>query len=348
MELPALPTWTSVASFESSVGFKDNLVLSAENEERSSFVRGGMEFLLMRVPTGPLELSLFGQADGTRFFTGETVKDERKVWLHTEAAYRAGPAWKFTLPVTAYYDAGVFDQSATDAERIVAELKVRGLMVGPAVRWAFLPTWWVEAQMTGERKRYDDGANDGDVGGEDVRLGWSPGKRLELRLKGARRWRAFESRSLFNAAGRELIGTELKVDERELELRAEVGWDRAGRWRTTTRAGVLHYRDNGSGYFNYRDLRASQELEWKNGDWLVRLEAAINRIEFGVQTVGLGLAPPARVKDEYLAALRVERRWSARTTVFGDYRWERSRCNDAIASYRVNECLLGVRWSWER
>jgi len=346
--LPALPTWTAVAAVETAVGFKDNLVLSADNEERSSFARGGVEFLIMRVPTGPLELSLFGQADGTRFLTGEAIKDERKLWLHAEAAYRLGSRWKVTLPATGYYDAGVFDQSATDAERIVAELQVKGLMVSPAVRWDFKPGWWLEAQASGERKRYDDGANDGEVCGQDLRLGWSPAKRLELRLKGVRRWRSFESRALFNAAGRELVGTELKVDEREVELRADVGWDRAGHWRTTTRVGLLHYRDNGSGYFNYRDLRATQDVEWKRGDWLVRLETAVNRIEFGVQTVGLGLAPPARVKDEYEAALRVERQWSARVAVFGDYRWERSRCNDAIASYRVNECLLGVRWSWER
>ena len=343
-----MPTWSAVASVETAVGFKDNLVLSAENEERSSFARGGVEFLVMRVPTGALDLSLFGLATGTRYLTGETIEADHKIWLHAESAYRIGSGWKVTLPVTGYSDAGVFDQSATDAERIVAELKVKGLMVGPSLRWDVLPAWWIEAQATGERKRYEDGANDGEVGGQDLRVGWAPGKRLELRVKGVRRWRSFESRARYNAAGRELFGTELKIEERELELRATIGWDRAGRWRTTTRAGVLHYRDNGSGYFNYRDLRFAHDVEWKGGAWTVRLEAAVNRIEFGVQTVGLGLAPPARVKDEYDAALRVERQYSPRVAVFGDYRWERSRCNDAIASYRVNECLLGVRWSWER
>jgi hypothetical protein len=337
-----------LASIESSIGYKDNLVLSADHAEESGFARGRVEVLVMRTPTGPLEMSFFGQAEGTRFFSGETIEDERKVWLHAETAYRVGSRWKITLPATGYYDAGVFDESATDAERIVAELKVKGAMLNPTVRWDFLPTWWLEAQAGGERKRFDDGSNDGDVGGQEFRLGWRRDGRLDLRLKGARRWRSYESRSQFNAAGRELFGTELKIDERDLELRADIGWDRAGHWRTSSRVGLLHYRDNGSGYFNHRDLRTAHELEWKKGAWLVRWEAAAKRIEFGVQTVGLGLAPPARVKDEYEASMRVERQWTPRLAVFGDYRWERSRCNDAIASYRVNECLLGVRWSWER
>jgi hypothetical protein len=28
--------------------------------------------------------------------------------------------------------------------------------------------------------------------------------------------------------------------------------------------------------------------------------------------------------------------------------WERNRSNEVIASYYLNEGLLGIRWSWEK
>jgi hypothetical protein len=34
--------------------------------------------------------------------------------------------------------------------------------------------------------------------------------------------------------------------------------------------------------------------------------------------------------------------------VFAAYKWERWRSNDRIASYVMNEGLLGLRWSWEK
>jgi len=127
-----------------------------------------------------------------------------------------------------------------------------------------------------------------------------------------------------------------------------VTWDAAARWKTTTQAGTLRYRDNGSGYFNYHQRKLEQTLEWTTDQWLVRLEGSARRLEFGVQTVGLGIYPPARIKEEFIAQLRVERKISSRWTAFAEYDWERSRCNDLIAAYRVNQGLLGAKWSWEK
>ena len=149
-------------------------------------------------------------------------------------------------------------------------------------------------------------------------------------------------------AGRELVGTELKISEREGEARFDITWDAAAQWETSTRVSVLHYRDNGSGYFNYREERIAQEFEWDAEPWLVRGGGSASRIDFGVQTVGLGISPPARLRDEYTAELQINRTLSARWTIFCGYKWERSRSNDPVASYRVNEGLLGLRWSWEK
>ena len=335
-------------SAESAVGYKDNLLLSASGAEGSTLVRGAADFLLLHVPRGAADFSCFGQLERTQFLSDRTVDGETSVWVQTDAGYRWGDRFKVGLPVTGYFYDQVFDVSDTDVERLVAELRVKGLMIGPTFRWLPTAAWWLEAQALGERKRYDDGANDSKVGEGRVQLGWQPGERWRTSLTWLERWRNFDRRAQYSAAGRELTGTELKISEHEGELRTEFTWDRAARWKSTLRAGVVGYRDNGSGYFSYGDRKVAFETEWRNERWRVRLDASANRIEFDVQTVGFGIDPPARIKEEYAASLRAERKLGPRWTLLAEYGWERSRSNDRFASYRVNEGLLGARWSWEK
>lgn len=346
--LPVVSQWTASSTAETSVGFKDNLLLSASAEERSAFLRVSASFLLLRATTGRLDCSLFTQVDATRYFSGEAVKHDARAWLQTEVGYRWGERFKVALPVTAYHSDQVFDVSDTEAERLVAALKVTGASAGPLARWNFRPDAWVEAQATGERKSYADGSNSGDVGEGALRLGWKPRARLELRLGAVRRWRGFDRRATYSAAGRELAGTRLRIAEQDWEGRADLGWDTAGRWRSVARAGHLSYRDNASGYFNFHQARVAHELEWRSGAWLCRLVTEAKRVEFDVQTVGFGLAPPPRIKDEFLGELRVERSLGRRWTLLAGATWERTRSNDTVASYVVNEGLLGLRWSWEK
>ena len=335
-------------SAESAVGYKDNLLLSATGAEGSALVRGAVDFLLLHVPQGQADFSFFGQAERTEFLADRTVDGETSLWLQTEGGYRWGERLKVALPITGYLYDQVFDVSDTDVERLVAELKVKGLMVGPTLRWMPAPAWWLEIQGVGERKRYDDRANDSKVGEGRAEVGWKPTARWRASLTWQQRWRNFDRRAQYSAAGRELPGTALKVAEHEGELRTEFTWDRAGRWKTTARLGWIAYRDNGSGYFSYADRKAAVETEWRTERWRVRLDGNVNRIEFDVQTVGFGIDPPARIKEEYAATLRAERKLDPRWTLLAEYGWERSRSNDRFASYRVNEGLLGARWSWEK
>lgn len=344
----ALPKWSVFASVESAFGFKDNLLLSSSAEERSAFARGAVETVVMRVPTGALDYWFFAEAEGTHYLTGRTVENEAKIWIHNELGWRAGKDWKFNLPITGYYNNHVLDQSDTEVERLAAEIKVAGAMAGPVVRWAFRPDWWIETQATAQRERYAGGANDGRVTHAILRLGWKLGDRAEIRLSGNRRWRNFDARAQYSAAGRELFDTKLKINEEEGEVRLNLKWGRQRRWQSATSAGIRHYRDNGSGYFDYREQKVDQEVEWSSGDWLVRLNGAARRVDFAVQTVGIGIAPPPRVRDEFELDVRIERKLNSRWTILGGYTWERSRSNEWIASYVVNEGLLGVRWSWEK
>jgi hypothetical protein len=345
--LLAAQPWSALASVETSYGYNDNLLLSAAGEERSAFARTSIEFLLLHLSHNQFDFSTFTQLDGTYFFAGKAVDHEASAWLQMEPGYRFGSKWNVTLPITGYYSDEVFDISDTEVERLVAEIKVTGVMVGPTVRWTFLPSWWVEAQAVGERKYYEEKTNDGDVGDGTIRLGWTH-DRVEVRLTGTRRWRDFRSRSQYNPVGREQLGTHLKIAERTGEFRFDITWDTEKRWETITRASLLHYEDNGSGFFSFREQKIAQDLEWTNEPWRVLLGGTAARVDYDVQTVGFGTEPAARLRDEFTAELRVERALSKSWKLVASYRWERSRSNDPIASYVVNEGLLGLRWSWDK
>lgn len=342
------PIWSTSVSVDTALGYKDNLLLSAADGEESGLVRGSIEILLLRMGRGRFEYSFYTQAMRTRYVSGDVVDHDATAWVLSEAAYRLSETLKVSLPVTGYYYDQVFDSSETELRRDVAELKVSGIIIGPMLRWMYHPDAWVETQIGGERKRYRDEFNDSSIGDFALRLGWKRGDRFKIRVAGMERQRRFDERAQYSRAGRELIGTELKVREREGELRFDWTIDRAGQWTTSTRFGLLRYADNGSGYFGHERRQVAHELEWENDRWLFRLGGTAGRIDFEVQTVGVGVDLPARLADDYSAELRLERRLNSRWTVFSAYNWERRRSNDPIASYRMNEGLLGVRWSWER
>ena len=340
--------WSTSASLQTGFGYKDNILLSHTGAEGSSFALGGVEALLWHHPQARIDYFAFINAEETRYFSSQVVDHEAQAFAQAEWRYRVGDVFKFSLDGQGYYLDQIFDVSDTDVQRVVAELKVTGVTAGPTLRWAPVSWLWIEAQGTGKREVYHDGLNNSRIGEEVIRLGWRPCPRCEVSAGGTERWRDFVSRPQYSSEGRALDGTLLKIAEREGELRFDVTWDAAARWKTTTRAGTLHYYDNGSGYFNYHQRKLEQTLEWTTDQWLVRLEGSARRLEFEVQTVGLGVFPPARIKEEFIAQLRVERKISARWTAFAEYDWERSRCNDLIAAYRVRQEFLGAKWSWEK
>ena len=132
--LAALPKWSTSVAVKAAYGYKDNLLLSFADEERSAFARGGVEVLLLRVPQGPFEYSFYADVEATHYFSATTYDHDAKVWLRTEPGYRVGETLKISLPVTGYYYDQVYDVSDTDLERQIAALKVHGGMIAPTVR----------------------------------------------------------------------------------------------------------------------------------------------------------------------------------------------------------------------
>ncbi|MBS0633145.1 MAG: hypothetical protein JSS11_14640 [Verrucomicrobia bacterium] len=340
--------WSGSVTLHGGAGYKDNLLLSRYAPEGSAFARAGVEAFLWRLPEGRTEAYAFLNAEDTRYRGGLEVDHETEAVAQAEWRYRIGEKLRFSLMGQGYWLDEVFDVSDTDILRTVALLQVTGVAAGPALRWDFAPQGWLETKGTAKRETFRDGSNNNHLYEGEVRLGWRPADRLEASLGEIWRERSFDHRQQYSAGGRPRPGTRLHIGEEETELSLTAKPGRAKHWKLVTRAGRLTYADNGSGYFNYREHKLAETAEWTAGDWLVRLEASARRLVYEVQTVGLGAAPPARLKESYATELRVERKLSARWTAYAEYTWERSRSNYTLAAYLMNEGLLGVQWSWEK
>ncbi len=339
--------WTTSVSGEASFGFNDNVLLSFTRPERSAFARYGVEAFAWHLPRGGTDYLGLVSAEQTHYFSSETVNRESNAIAFLQWRHRFGDWLKFGLDLRGIYSDEIYDVSDSDLVRAVVQQKRLGGTGGAHVRLTPRPWVFLELQGLGTRDRYDDHFDDAKLGDGTARIGFNFRDHVELSIGGAERRRHYDERVQYTLGGRPLSAL-LEIKEHEHDAKLETNWGEVNRWSTVTQVGELDYDDNGTGYFNYRRKFAAQKIEWRNERWRVAFHGAAKRSDYEFQTQGSGLAPPLRIKDYYETRLRVERKLGARWTVYAVYTWERSRSNDPLAEYRLNEGLLGARWSWEK
>jgi hypothetical protein len=300
-----------------------------------------------RLPTERFEALAFANATFTRFTNSHENPREWQAFVHAEARWFARPNLQLTGSAEGYHIDQVFDLSATSAERLTARLAVTGVVGSANLHWDLRPDTWLELKPAAQRDRYRDHSDDHHQAIGRVTVGHKFLRgRLELALAGQALRRNYDRRPQYTAAGRPLPGADLRFRQREGEARVTIGWDEAQRWSTTTAVITANNRDNGSGFFNYHQRAVRQELTWTRRPWKVRVVGRAGRYDYDVQTEGIGLAPPPRLKEEFLGQARLERDWTKTARLYLDFAWERSRSNDPLACYRAKTSSAGVDWAF--
>jgi hypothetical protein len=239
----------------------------------------------------------------------------------------------------------VIDLSETEASRVVAPTRVHGAYAVAATR----VTWrkfMFEPSVQVKRTDYREYSGDYDEVRAGGRIEWRQNEAFALSVSFLESRRDYDQRLQFNAGGRALPGTHLRFRQRDGEVKVRTGWTLGGAWTLSGTVGQLENRDEASGYFDYDQKRARVQLEWSRDNWRVNLDADARRMDYLVQTVGAGIAPPPRISDDYEVTAGIERDLSERWMVFGQHRWERSRSNELEFSYRANTVLAGVQCSF--
>lgn len=345
---PELPSWSHSATLKAAAGYKDNLLLSNADEEASAFARAGFEALLWQLPKNGYDTVAFLTADETRYFSRRSVDREAQAYGQVEGRFQSSDQLKLSMIGRGYHLDQVFDVSETEVNRQSARLVVNGLAAGPTIRWTPLAKGWLEVRGFGKREWYRDKSFDNKTGDLTVQLGWQPVPAWEIGLTGNRVWRDYDRRNQYNAFGYPLDETKLAVTETQGEAFNTLSFELRGwKLKATTRLGTLRYRDNGSGYFDYRQNHVAQALALAGGTWEIELEGRYRHRVFDLQTAGLGIDPPLRKKNETSLEVRVSRKLTERWALFGSAACENTRCNEDIASYEVHSYQVGVRWTWE-
>lgn len=348
-ELDALQrrTWYPSTSARASVGWRDNVLLSPFAPMAREFARGEVDAMVLRPMRDHWEFVSFFNGDVLRYFSPPPETGGEQQWsLHTEGRWQPIDAVRLALKATGYLRDMVIDLSESESRRVVAPTRVRGGIVGTTTRLALPAGFGFEPSVQVKRTDYRAYAGDYDEVRSGGRLEWRRTDSLALSAAWYEVRRGYAQRQQFTAGGRELANTHLRFRQRDGELKARTRWSAAGDWSLAVTGGRLENRDGASGYFDYDQQRARLESDWRRGRWRLSIDAEAKRMDYLVQTVGAGIAPPPRISEDYETTLRGERELNPRWTIFAEHRWERSRSNELEFSYRANTVLAGVQVSF--
>jgi hypothetical protein len=339
-------SWHHSATARASLGWRDNLLLSPFNPVERGFARAEVDALLLRPMQRRWEFISFLNGDVLRYFAPPPETRGEQQWsLHTEGRWQPVERARLSLKSAGYLRDMVVDLSETEARRVVAPTRVRGGYAIAATRliWGKLQ---LEPSTQVKRIDYRDYAGDYDEVRSGARVEWRPGVALTISAAGFDSRRRYDERMEFTAGGRALPGTRLGFRQRDGEVKVRTAWSSGGEWTLAVTGGRMENRDRASGYFDYNQKRARLELGWRRASWQVSLDGEAKRMDYLVQTVGAGIAPPPRINDDHEVTLRAERELDSSWTIFGEHRWERSRSNEIEFRYRANTVLAGVQRSF--
>ena len=348
-ELDALQRalWVPSGTLRGSLGWRDNILLSPFAPIERAFGRAELEAILLRPMRHRWEFISFFNGDVLRYFSPPPETSGEQQWsLHTEGRWQPLDPVRLSLKATGYMRDMVIDLSETEAMRVVAPTRVRGAFVTGVTRVSLPGGFALEPLVQVKRTDYRDYPGDFDETRAGARIEWRHTDLLGLSAAWFEARRDYRQRPQYSASGRELAGTRLSFRVRDAELKVRSAWKAAGDWSVAATAGRVENRDEASGYFDYDQKYGWLELGWHRAAWRATLNGGARHMVYLVQTVGAGIAPPARVSDDHDATLRVERELDSRWTLFFEHHWERSRSNLNEFSYRANTALAGVQRSF--
>src|SRR5436190_24345366 len=115
--------WDRTTNLRGAFGYKDNVLLSKNNPQRSAFWQTGLDFSLLRLGENGSTFSLFFSGDDRRYFSAEDINKEQLFIVQGKGSWEIGQNWEVGLPINYSYIDEVFDASAT--EQIFQALPVK-------------------------------------------------------------------------------------------------------------------------------------------------------------------------------------------------------------------------------
>ena len=346
-----LPKWEPSFSVRAGGGYKDNVTLASTSPESSPFFRSGLELSVYHPPWKGTEITLFLDAEDTRYFSSRTVDDEQIVFAQGEIKHQWLNDWQAGIAVEGSYQNQVVDIAVNDlagAEIISTNnaIQVRGesVAVRPSVRRDFSEKTWLLLELPIIRQFYELPLDDQWEGGPSITYGVTYGYGSETTFAYDYVYLAYDTAQLRTRSG-DLTNGVRTIDQHQFRWAWKHHWDEERHWRTTVRVGYRDSSDNGSGYFDYGRVSASAAIRWLKNPWEITAEARYAHYQFPVQTVGslmLNGDPSKRRRSDWTVYLRAERKLLPHVKGFAQYDREQAISNVSIEEYTVNTVSGGL------
>lgn len=335
--------WQESANLRVGAGYKDNVTLSSFAPQGSAFEMTSGEVMVFRMPWDNWQFVLFATGADVRYFDSDTGVDaEQNAAVSAQLTRFLGRDWRNLTTAQYTYVNQVMDISATYGVPVRQQVLGHGITGKEAVR-KDLGRYWLQAELAVSRYYFQSPLDDYWQGGLELSAGrtYGHGSELSLSYRVDPMW--YDTREQTDDNGFAVPGTHLRFLPQTLGLVWHHYWDEKRQWRSTTRMGGELLLDNGSGYFEDRQLRLGEQLRFRPPGWELSVQAGLAYHFFPDQPLSL-TDPTKRERLNFQAGVRAEKTLARHWKVYAAYDYEQSFSNLNLEQYETHVGSGGVEF----
>jgi hypothetical protein len=324
-----IAVWDATARVTVGAGYRDNVLRTSVAPESSGFFITTADASVMRLSETGSQWLFVAAGEDVRYFDSASVPKEQVFAGSIQGSRPVGAKDELSATLQYLYLDQVLDVSETEADLRRVLVQGHGITFRPQWKHTLRPGWALQLEGAMDRQIYVEELDDYWEGSGRLSLTHQYGRRSEWSVGFQSKHRFYDTREQYDSAGFAVTNTSL------LYWRPEVGgqwrhyWDEGRHWRTTTKAGLLFNRDNGSGYFDYDRVQLGQQVRWADRGWEVTAQARFGWYPYRVQEI----AGERRDRSYVLLELRVERRLGKHWLLHAAAEREWSLSNDPLDEY---------------
>jgi len=338
--------WDKDVVLRAGFGYKDNVLMSPNSREGSSFFTSGIDLTIYRIPLDGWEANFSIVGDDIRYLRSPGGLRGEDLFISSAQVqkYFSG-VWRSGLEVRYSYIDQVLEEFLSPGGARALEAKGNALGVRPFLRRDFSTNWWVQLEAPLARDWWQTPLDSNwKLGGQGI-AGFSYAQHSQVALTGGGFYIPHDEWLAREASGNEIPGRKLAMWREVAELKWEHQWDETNRWATSTKLGFNHNRDNGGGYFDYYRYYLSEEVRFRSKDWEIKASAGLSYYHFPVQAISTPPAPTLHLTSVDVT-VRLERRLYKNVRCFAAFEFEQAASNDPTAEYRDHVGSGGLTWEF--
>lgn len=340
------PLWMKAFSVTGELGYHTNPLFSAFARKPAWMAHLMADAWLRRIDlNNASETMLLTSADFTHALDQTGIPEQWFIFTIAEWKQYFPDQWTLQMTGRHVYIQQGFDISYSDLDQKSAQIRIHQVDPSVFLRKRFGETWEIAAGAGHLWEFYGNSAEDYReprvILEASVKYGYSSQVALSIEWN----QRLFIDRHPRAADGSLLAGKILRYDQ----PRAVLSWKHFFNEKKTlglrSQLSVRRRDDNGPGYYDYDEYRASITVWRLWGRWRFEVDASNALNEYGVRRVSSAFSPLYRRVDYDLSG-RVEWEFQPQWMAVGEVSREASDSNADGEDYTAHQFSLGLRREW--